>query len=142
MTYKNASHGNIFRYLAILSGLLAGISVASAQDVDCSDPQVQMEMTYCAEMAWEAADGDLNYAYQMARRYMNSLDEDLPDDLKGAAETLRDAQRAWIAFRDKACEAEGYQARGGTMESMLVYSCYERMTRARTEDLRAMAEEN
>ncbi len=115
---------------------------ALAQEVDCSDPQAQMEMNFCAEKAWEAADGDLNHAYRMARRYMKNLDEDLPDEMKGAVETLRDAQRAWIAFRDNACAAEGFQARGGTMEPMLIYACYERMTRARTEELRMLAEEN
>ena len=128
--------------LAAAAALSFFAGPASAQDVDCSDPQVQMEMTYCAEKAWEAADGDLNYAYQIARRYMKRLDEDLPDDLKGGATVLRDAQRAWIAFRDKACEAEGFQARGGTMEPMLIYACYERMTRVRTEELRMLAEEN
>ncbi len=128
--------------LAATTASLFFCAPAMAQDVDCSAPEIQMEMTYCAEKAWEAADGDLNHAYGIARRYMANLDADLPDDLKGAADTLRDAQRAWIAFRDKACEAEAYQARGGSMEPMLIYICFERMTRQRTEELRAMAEEN
>ena len=55
---------------------------------------------------------------------------------------LRDAQRAWIPFRDKACAAESNLARGGTMQSMLALNCMERLTRQRTEDLRYFAETN
>ena len=58
------------------------------------------------------------------------------------SEMLRDAQRAWIPFRDKACAAESNLARGGTMQSMLVSSCMERLTRQRTEDLRYFGEVN
>ena len=58
----------------------------------------------------------------------------------GAA-ALRDAQRAWIAFRDRACEVEGMRYEGGSIQPMIVAGCLERLTRARSEDLRLLAED-
>ena len=53
-----------------------------------------------------------------------------------------DAQRAWIVFRDQACEAESLLARGGTMQPQLFHVCLARLTRQRTEDLRIFGEVN
>ena len=41
------------------------------------------------------------------------------DDRPGDEATLREAQRAWVAFRDAHCRLEGYEARGGTMEPLV-----------------------
>jgi len=99
----------------------------------------QMEMTFCAEQDWIAADEDLNAAWPPAMERMRALDEDQPEDLKGAAEALRAAQRAWVSYRDLACTAEGYQVRGGSMEPMVIYACRARLTEARTEELQALS---
>ena len=38
--------------------------------------------------------------------------------------------------RDASCDYEGFQARGGTMEPMLVAMCLARLTEERTKQLR------
>jgi uncharacterized protein YecT (DUF1311 family) len=48
------------------------------------------------------------------------------------------AQRTWIAYRDAQCEAAGFQARGGTMEPMLVAGCIADITEVRTKELKAL----
>lgn len=122
---------------------LPGANAAFAQEgADCTNPQTQMEMNLCAQQGFKAADEDLNYTYALSMDYMKRLDEYLPDDLVGAADALRDAERAWIQYRDNNCRAEGFAARGGSMEPLLVYSCLERLTRNRTEELRSLTEEN
>jgi len=129
------------RRTALVFGALAmQAQVTLAQDaLDCSDPMTQTEMTQCAEQDWRAADAELNAAYKTAMATMRKNDGYLPDNLKGGADALRDAQRAWIPYRDKACEAYGFQARGGTMEPMLVYGCHARLTRQRTAELNDLA---
>lgn len=112
---------------------------AAAQTPDCKNPITQVEMTFCAEQDWMAADKDLNAAYQEARTQMRKLDAYWPADQRGAESNLRDAQRAWITFRDANCAAEGWLMRGGTAEPMLIYGCRARMTRARTQELRDLA---
>jgi uncharacterized protein YecT (DUF1311 family) len=53
---------------------------------------------------------------------------------------LREAQRAWITFRDKACEAEGFAMRGGSAEPLLVYGCMRQLTEERTGHLTVMVQ--
>ena len=45
---------------------------------------------------------------------------------------LRDAQRAWIKFRDTQCAYERDGARGGTMAPLLDIACQEHLTSQRT----------
>jgi uncharacterized protein YecT (DUF1311 family) len=71
---------------------------------------------------------------------MKQTDSYLSGDLKGAAETLKAAQRAWIPFRDKACESYGFLARGGSMEPMLVLQCRADLTRQRTSQLKDLTQ--
>ena len=122
----------------VLASLLS--TPARAQTLDCTNPVTQVEMTGCAAKAFEAADGDLNLAYGLAVDMAVRLDEYLPEGAVPAKTILRDAQRAWIGFRDQACEAESLLARGGTMQNQLYYICLERLTRRRTGDLRYFGE--
>ena len=49
-------------------------------------------------------------------------------------------QRAWLTYRDAQCLIEGYAARGGSMEPMLLSGCIARLTMARTQALRDLIE--
>lgn len=113
-----------------------------AQALNCSNPVSQVEMTGCAARAYEAADGDLNATYRLARSVVRRWDAADPALTPSNEVMLRDAQRAWIPFRDAACAAESNLARGGTLQNMIYYICLERLTRARTEDLRIIGEVN
>lgn len=124
---------------AILAAALLA-APAMAQDTNCENPQSQQDMNYCAHQDWKAADARLNVAYKKARAAMRRSDQNAPASLVGAEVALRDAQRAWIAFRDKACEAEGWLFRGGTMEPLIVSSCMTKLTEQRTADLELLAE--
>lgn len=121
---------------------LALATPATAQTLDCSDPQIQQHMNACAQQAWQAADDDLNLAYQLALVMAKSVNESLPPDAERTEITLRDAQRAWITYRDKACVVEARPYSGGTIQPLIIFSCMERLTRHRTEDLRLFGEVN
>ncbi|MDK4734555.1 MULTISPECIES: lysozyme inhibitor LprI family protein [unclassified Rhizobium] len=110
----------------------------SAQDVDCKNPQTQSDMTSCEEARHEAADKALNEQYKKTRAAMAAIDKDLDGDMKGAERALVKAQRAWIDYRDAECDAFGFQARGGTMEPMLVAGCLAEETDKRTKELKQL----
>ncbi|QBF32722.1 lysozyme inhibitor LprI family protein [Thalassococcus sp. S3] len=116
--------------------------MALSQDLNCENPTTQVEMTGCAAKQYEAADVDLNLAYGLARDMAARLDESLAEGQTASVILLRDAQRAWIDYRDQACSVESTLARGGSMQSQLFYICLERLTRQRTEDLRLFGEVN
>ena len=111
---------------------------AAAQDLDCSNPQTQIDMTECASNEYQAADERLNAAYGPAIDYMASIDSYLTAAEQGAEAALREGQRAWITFRDATCAAEGYMVYGGSMWGMVVLQCNTRLTLARAADLEAM----
>jgi uncharacterized protein YecT (DUF1311 family) len=113
---------------------------AAAQEVDCQNAVTQTEMNQCAYEDWEAADADLNEAYQRAMALLEQWDADLPEAEQGGAMALKGAQRAWITFRDKACEAEGYAMKGGSAEPLLVYGCMRQLTEDRTSQLDGMVD--
>ncbi len=107
---------------------------AAAQTVDCARAVTQMEMNFCAEQDWQAADRVLNAAYAEAMAALKAWDRANAGPFP-EADRLKKAQRAWISYRDLACESEGYPMRGGTAEPLLIYGCLARMTEARTKDL-------
>ena len=110
---------------------------AGAQTVDCTRAVAQMELNFCAEQEWQAADRQLNAAYGAAMAALKAVDR-ANAAAPSEAERLKKAQRAWIAYRDLACESEGYAMRGGSAEPLLIYGCLARLTESRTQDLRLM----
>lgn len=94
----------------------------------------QSEMNRCADEDASAADAELNHVYQ-----------DLLTKTKGDANgtrKLRDAQRAWVAFRDAQLEAlypaEDKQLEYGSIYPMCYASVAAAMTKERTAQLRRM----
>ena len=121
--------------------VLACLSLpAAAQEIDCANAVTQQDMNQCAYNDWEAADADLNTAYKRAMTLLKSWDADLPQAEQGGAEALKEAQRAWITFRDRACEAEGYAMKGGSAEPLLVFGCMRQLTEDRTAQLVAFTD--
>ena len=96
----------------------------------------QQDMNNCAASDYEAADAELNAVWKQARAVAKDLDAELSDDLKGADKALLAGQRGWIAYRDGQCELAGFEARGGSMEPMLVSGCLADLTRKRTQELK------
>lgn len=134
----------------ILGILLAGPAMAQdapaeAPRVDClSDALTQAELSSCAGNAYLAADDELNEVYRLALVEVRAADERRAVEGSASDTTqetfLREAQRAWITFRDAACAAEAMQADGGSAQPMVGSLCLARLTLARTEDLRRLAD--
>jgi uncharacterized protein YecT (DUF1311 family) len=108
--------------------------------VDCNNAQTQMDMNMCSQRDYDKADKALNEQYKKTRAAMVAIDADLDAGLKGAEKALVKAQRAWVDYRDGECEAEGFQARGGSMEPMLISGCKATLTEQRTKELKTLAD--
>jgi uncharacterized protein YecT (DUF1311 family) len=120
--------------------MLLAAGAAHAEDVDCDNAQTQSDMTSCAQARYDEADKALNVQYKQTRAAMVAIDGELDGDMKGAEQALLKAQRAWIGYRDAQCENYGFQARGGTMEPMLVAGCLADLTDLRTKELKVLAD--
>jgi uncharacterized protein YecT (DUF1311 family) len=129
----------------MISTLLLALAVqgsfdARAREYRCSAPenQSQMEMNMCAELDFERADADLNRLYreEVASAQQSDREIDASDRRPTSEAVLRQAQRAWLTFRDAQCTYEGYgEARGGSMEPMVYSGCRARLTRERIAQL-------
>ena len=83
-------------------------------------------MTQCAGNDYKAADAVLNQVYQ---KLVAMLDDEEKAQLK-------DAQTAWLKYRDLNCEFVGNQYKGGTMQPMIQAMCLTDVTKTRTSELR------
>ena len=126
-----------------MMGLLPLLLLAGAPVIDCENAMTQADMNQCAAESYKTADAELNAQWKLAAAAMKLRDENFEseyDSRSGYFDTLLQAQRAWLVYRDAHCRSEGYFARGGSMEPMLVSSCLAQMTLDRTEQLKELVE--
>ena len=95
----------------------------------CSDQPNQMLMNICATKLLEKADRELNANYE---KLLGKLDPNVKT-------MTRDAQRAWLMFRDKECVSRtgGGPNQQGTIWPMMYTECQVQLTRERNKDLAA-----
>jgi uncharacterized protein YecT (DUF1311 family) len=114
---------------------------AAAQEVNCADAVTQQDMNICQQQVWAEADARLNGVYAETIAILQQSDAEYAPDGPSEEDRLRNAQRAWVAFRDANCDAAGYPMRGGSAEPLLVYGCMHQMTEARIEELTLLTQE-
>jgi uncharacterized protein YecT (DUF1311 family) len=113
--------------------IAAGIA---AQPLDCTNAETQADMNECAARSARDSDAALNRIYPQIMRQVQAADRDAGN--KEGEQRLRAAQRAWVAFRDAQCQLAGWEALGGSMESLLVSGCIAEMTDRRVSELQLM----
>lgn len=110
----------------------------------CEEATTQQEMNLCAAQEFERADAALNAQWRRTRKVIQARDQRMresdpkSDGRRLSDDSLLQAQRAWLRFRDAQCRTEGFAARGGSLEPLLVSTCKTRLTTRRTEDLNQM----
>ncbi|WP_379921679.1 lysozyme inhibitor LprI family protein [Erythrobacter sp. R86502] len=125
---------------------------------NCDDPMVQQEMNWCAGQDYAVADTELNAQWMITASIMKERDTGMeanfgpinpasPQEVAtarlaytGHFQTLLEAQRAWLTYRDAQCRLEGYSFLGGSAQPMIVAGCLAKITRQRTQELRDLVE--
>ncbi len=120
----------IKRILLFLLISLLITSVGSAQEQEskdpCEDAMTTVEMQECLGQQYQQWDVKLNLVYKKIR-----------SKLSVARKTkLKEAQLAWIVFRDKSAEFEASEEEGGSMYSLVHLSVMASLTEQRVENLR------
>ncbi len=130
----------------LLPLLLQAAGTVPACDQTAADKGYQQAMNQCAYRDYMIADAELNTQWKIIVAVMKARDAEFAtytienDTRPGYFESLLEAQRAWLRYRDAHCRVGGYSARGGSMEPMLVAFCKTNLTRQRTEELKALIE--
>ena len=85
---------------------------------------VTVSIKDCYSSEIERQDKRLNDNY---KNYLTNMNSDVKRN-------FIDAQRLWVKFRDKNCEAFASQEAGGTLSSVISESCYLKTTASRADD--------
>lgn len=105
--------------------------------------ETTLGMTTCAQVETAAWDKILNSEYRATRDFMRAMDDEDRKSDPGFAvrvESLRKAERAWIAFRDAECGLEYAVWGAGSMRNVAASQCLMSFTAQRAIELRAMRE--
>jgi uncharacterized protein YecT (DUF1311 family) len=103
------------------------VSLAAAQSLN--EPCAGMttaEMRNCLNQRYKQADAALNQVYQQL----------MPQLSKTRQIKLREAQQAWVLFRDKNAAFVASATEGGTMQPLLSLSALTSMTEKRVAELK------
>ena len=93
----------------------------------------------CAGMTTAEMQECLNQRYKQADAALNQLYKQLMSQLsKKRQMKLREAQQAWVLFRDKSAVFVASATEGGTMQSLLSLSVLTSMTEKRVAELKAL----
>lgn len=94
------------------------------------------DMVECSDAGLRFWDARLNASYRELMDIYRAEDAEDPESPYQLAPLLREAQRAWIAYRDANCGAfERYRFRGGTLGRLTSITCMSDMTADRAHEL-------
>lgn len=123
-----------------LSLLILAFTPAQAGDL-CDNANSTAEMNQCAQAEHQQADQQLNVAYQAALKRIASQITDTAQK-KDTKKAFVEAQRLWVQFRDKDCNAVYKLWRDGTIRGVMYWGCMSEHTEQRTKQIEAFAEQN
>lgn len=109
----------------LLVSLLAPVAQAQTA-ADCIAPQQQQLMNACAFKEYEEVDAALNAAWKPAKSFADAI---------GKGEELLAAQRAWLTYRDAACDVQASPYEGGSIQPLIRATCLTDLTVERTKML-------
>lgn len=98
-------------------------------ELNCDSPGTTLEINECLLREVKAVDAKLNETYQRVLKEFSKPDVPGHIHYSEAKSDLIEAQRAWIKYRDKDCNAVYALAVGASMRGQLSLQC----TRSRTE---------
>jgi len=117
--------------IVVVMTMSAGFAQQKKKANPCDSAQNQTEMNICAEKEYKAADATLNKVYA---QLMSKLEDEHKVKLK-------EAELAWIKFRDANCEFQAFPNMGGTIYPLVYSGCLTATTLDRIKELRAALEE-
>ncbi|KQT61329.1 hypothetical protein ASG52_00080 [Methylobacterium sp. Leaf456] len=101
-----------------------GLALGSAAAAECKGT-TQADLNACADADLKRTDTAMNAAYGRLMKRIGPA----------AQQGLKEAQRAWLPYRDKTCDLEALGAAGGSAQPMVRAGCLAAITEERTKRL-------
>ena len=112
--------------LVFLAALPAGSVRSMAQMQACATAQTQTDMNVCAAGEYKKHDAAMNQIYQQLLAKLTDPQQKL---------LLVDAERAWLAYRDKQCAFQTSGSVGGSIHPMIESDCLDEKTNVHSAEL-------
>jgi uncharacterized protein YecT (DUF1311 family) len=112
--------------IVVIVSMSASVFAQKQKPKPCEDAQTQADMNSCWGTEYKKADATLNKTYQ---QLVTMLDETEKAQLKNA-------ENAWLKYRDANCEFVGDQYKGGSIRPMIVAICLADVTNNRNTELK------
>jgi uncharacterized protein YecT (DUF1311 family) len=125
LTIQLAMHIRIAVLAILVTGLLACPAQAQSQS-DCSTATTTASMRTCTIARYETVQRDLDETIGKLEKSLDTIGN----------QRLKDAQAAWVKFRDANADFIADSARGGTLAPVLRESALADMTEARSNELK------
>ena len=117
----------------ILIAVLIILAVnAKEKEPDCSGAVTTYQQISCLDKKYKFWDKQLNRNYKALVAKIKKVDS----ESKRVIKRLKDAQRAWIIFRDKECIFQSSPMIDGSAEAVLNIACLANMTKQRALELK------
>ncbi|HZS48610.1 MAG TPA: lysozyme inhibitor LprI family protein [Blastocatellia bacterium] len=128
---KNLKRAVLFAAIFLMLMSIGAFTQTKKKADPCDSATNQVEMNNCAEREFKAADAQLNKVYNQVMT-----------KLEGEHKTkLKEAELAWIKYRDTNCDCETFLNLGGTIYPLVYNGCLTRMTNNRIKELKDLLDE-
>ena len=131
------------RFFAVLisfATLVFSSSASAAENWVCDEARDNASLLQCADGEFRKYDAELNRIYAVLMKDAATMSA--PQSGYGAppVQALRNAQRAWIAFRDSNCHWKATAFYGGTGQAVIMANCRAIATRDRVDEFKEFQE--
>ena len=107
---------------------------------ECDNPTTQDVPERCALADFEATEAVMNSQWDETVAEMKRLDatREAGDTQPGYYETLLEAQRAWVQYREAECRSESFLVRGTPAQRTIELQCKTYLTEVRIQELNVL----
>lgn len=135
MSMKTQLRSPALGFFLLLCFACSAWSTVDAQEDPCVTQRNTREINACVKQQLDVAEAELNAAYKEVLARLAKPDGlGRPQD--GVRARLVEAQRHWIQFREKNCDALLMQEADGSARSSQYMGCKRELAQQRTEQLR------
>jgi uncharacterized protein YecT (DUF1311 family) len=122
--------------------VLLALPAAAEDEIKCNPEGATFEMAACARDDFEKADKKLNTVYQKLLKSLAQADKEYGSlGEESRVKRLKDAQRAWVAWRDPECLLRSVENFGGSIENINIPACMASLTEERAKQLQSVNSE-
>lgn len=127
--------------ISILPVLALAAPASAGEEWICDKANSNAEHLQCADREYRKHDAELNAVYKALLKESEGQNDPLPGAGPPPLQALKEAQRAWVSYRDANCRWKASSFYGGSGQPVIMMSCLAITTRDRVKELRSFMQD-